>query len=140
MVVVAVSPREVDVYSASDKKRKKVTLSAKTVLDEYKVSADGPTTVTGKELAKLAPSLNEDAQFELAVGCSQVALACKEQELGGINMDISVTTAPAYARDVVATKGFAKGAQLFVPCSPSIIKQRDKSAFSSCIVAITYIL
>ena len=34
LVVVAVSPREVDVYSASDKKRKKVTLSAKTVLDE----------------------------------------------------------------------------------------------------------
>ena len=122
LVVVAVSPREVDVYSASDKKRKKVTLSAKTVLDEYKVSADGPTTVTGKELAKLASSLNEDAQFELAVGCLQVALACKEQELGGISMGISVTTAPANARNVVATKGFAKGAQLFVPCSTSISK------------------
>ena len=128
--VVAVGPLVVDGYDASDKKRKKMSMSARKVLEEYKVLADVPTTVTGNELAKLAPSLNDDIQFEIAVCCLKVALARKEQE---IVQDISkltiVTSAPTNARTVVAKEGFAKGAKLFVPCSMNIIKAVDGKSY-----------
>ena len=130
LVVDSVSPTEVVAHDTAAKKRQKVTLTAQAVLDEYKVVDDIPIVLSGKDLQKVAPSLDEDAQWEFAANCLRVALAMKDQELKENCMKVAVTLSPTSARGVVATKRFEKGAALFVPCSITVIKAVEGRTYS----------
>ena len=136
LVVDSVSPTEVVAHDTAAKKRQKVTLTAQTVLDEYKVIDDEPTVVSGKDLQKVAPSLDEDAQWEFAANCLRVSLAMKDQELKENCMNVAVTTSPTNARCVVATKRFEKGAALFVPCSINISKAVEGKTYTDAAVHV----
>jgi hypothetical protein len=127
-LVLDVSPNEVQLQSDADKRRR-VVVHASAVLENYKVATCIPIVVSGKELAQMCPSMNEEIQWELAASYVKIALCQLEQDEKMLGAGVCVTLSPLVARTVIAERDFPKHALLFPASSMNVQRKVESKTY-----------